>query len=29
MKDFYLKNKQDIDKIIHFAILVAFLYVFI
>lgn len=29
MKDYYLKNKEDIDKIIHFIILIIFLYIFI
>ncbi len=28
MKEFYLKNKENADKIIHFAILSAFIYVF-
>ncbi len=29
MKEFYLKNKDDIDKIIHFLLLVLFIYVFV
>ena len=29
MKEFYLKNKEDIDKIFQFVVLIAFIYIFI
>ena len=29
MKEFYLENKEDIDKIVHFAIFIAFIYIFV
>lgn len=29
MKEFYLKNKEDIDKVVHFSLIVIFLYIFV